>query len=127
MKRKDEKMERKHEELGNRDYITFEWKTENLGVAEFSICPVFKRGRLVEVWIDPCQQENKTLYRLQCNADCFEIGNYSTIEKPPAWIYQYCTVHKTVNMRVYVPKKSTHLTVWLGSTVELMFSEGALS
>ena len=47
--------------LDDGDKVKFIPSTRNLGTAEFTCCPVFKRGKLKEFYIYPQQQENVEL------------------------------------------------------------------
>lgn len=114
-------MKQKILELHHNDKVQFTWKTRNLGVAEFSICTVFNKGVISDVWIDPLQQEGALpLYHIKTIANQLQILQYGK-DKIAPWIYQYCHGHKTMNMRVYVPDNSRYFQVWKGSTLEIVF------
>jgi hypothetical protein len=104
------------------DTISYLWKHEKWGRAEFSICPIFRRNKLVDLWIDPIQQENKNLYHLQLASRNFQLKLDRTIVSIAPWLYHYCADHKCTSFRVYVPDNTNKLSFYVGTTVELIFS-----
>ena len=115
-------------ELKDRECVPFVWMTPLYGRAEFSFCPVWKDGRLEEVWITPLQQaDHKLTYVIRCSgADSFQVGSWSHkgLEQPWHWIYCWCQEHGCMAFRIYVPPESGYLQVHAGSTVAVMFEKG---
>jgi len=107
--------------------IPYEWKSKNLGVAEFTICPVFKRGYIRELYIDPLQQEQyKGVYfNMDLRGINFNKVWYSSPmdKQPKIWHSSWCKEHKCYSLRLYVPDDSSKLIVeaHFGDTIEISF------
>jgi len=105
-------------------YIPF---TENLGRAEFTFCPVFKRGRLVEFYIDPLQQEITEAYKISFPTAASKIIHIyidSYVEDTHRhWMSGWCEEHKTMFLRYYVPRDSNllEITPAFGDTLRISF------
>ncbi len=102
--------ELKRIELKGGEYLPFIAMTKNRGCAEFQICSKYKRGKLVEVFIYPRQQENiDHYYHWEGEATYMTIGGYEGLGDPKVWFLQYCKEHKCQSMRIYVPNDSKYL------------------
>lgn len=90
------------------DFMPFVGMTERLGRAEFSICPQWKRGKLVKISIYPLQQDDMSYY-YEWEGDgkgYFIIQSYNNLDEPKVWMHSYCKGHKCQSMRVYVPNQA---------------------
>jgi hypothetical protein len=100
-------------------FIPFDWidKTpsgSNLGRAEFSVCLKFKRGKVVEYFVFPEQQQNQKYYwHWEGNYSNFSIHSYDDLEDANVWLFYYCKTHKGQEFRLYAPKGSKYL--WLSN------------
>lgn len=93
------------------DLLPFVWMTERFGRAEFSICPQWKRGKLVKLSIYPLQQEDTSCY-YEWEGDgkrYFTIQSYFNKSEPHAWMHSYCKEHKCHSMTIYVPDNTKFL------------------
>jgi len=79
----------------------------NLGLAEFEVCPKFFRGKLKEFWVYPLQQRDATEffhYVGFCSPwSGFGISSYEQLNHANVWKQLWCSEHKTVLSRLYVP------------------------
>lgn len=107
------------------DFIPFEWKTERWGRAEFSICPIYKRRKLVKLFIYPHQQENKEDYYIwEGTSDSyFTIQGYEGLNDPKIWLIGWCKEHKCQNIRLYVPSNSKFIWFHVLSTITIGFTK----
>ena len=87
------------------DVMPFVGMTQNLGRAEFQICPQYKRGKLVKLSIYPLQQEDRGYYyEWEGNGKKhFTILGYQNLQNPDVWMHSFCKEHKSPTMRLYVP------------------------
>jgi hypothetical protein len=110
-------MELERKELDTLDYKhnPFEWKTRSHGWAGFTICPIWKRGRIREVFIYPTQQPNaKYYYYIKynegwCGLD-FEglfIESEKKINNANITRTYFCKEHKCMAIKMLVPKQSS--------------------
>ena len=84
----------------------FQLLHKDYGRAEFVICPVFKNGKLVELFCEPQQQETDFYYHIKdINYETFSVQSweYKGYDVPKIWIHGWCDTHKTQFMRVYPP------------------------
>ena len=93
------------------DFLEFVWATQNLGRAEFTICPIWKRGKLVALYIYPRQQKDICYYYYwEGNGKAFyTISSYGGLQDPKVWQMFYCKEHKTQSFHLYVPVESKYL------------------
>jgi hypothetical protein len=68
--------------------------TQRLGRAEFTVCPQFKRGKLVRLSIYPRQQEDRSYYLLwEANGNGkkhYTIQGYEGLDEPYLWTHNWC-------------------------------------
>ena len=107
--------------------ISYAWRTDSLGKAEFHICPIWKRGKLVEVCIYPAQQEYMHEYwvlrGLHCETLQVMSWSHKGVEEPRIWLFGWCKDHKCMTMSVYVPPFTTHIEISIGSTLDIIFDK----
>lgn len=112
-------------EVKDGSVIPYVWKTERLGRAEFQFCPIWKYGKLRELFIYPKQQENKSnywhLHGLKCIDFQLKSWTHKGIENPWAWLYFWCEEHKCMGMNVYVPLDTSKLLVSVSSGLTIIF------
>ena len=102
------------------EYIT---RTQKYGEAEFILCPVFRRGKIKELYIFPLQQPDaKHFYKLVPG------GKYQSIyfsahytDDPRVWVTYWCKEHKCYSLEFYVPSEGDSFTVEsnFGDTITL--------
>lgn len=98
--------------LTGQDSISFEWRSDNYGRAEFAVCPIFKYGKMVEVHIYPKQQPNaKHYYVWKGNAEGLYFQGYEGLENPKIWITSWCKEHKCHSFTMYVPTDSKFMWI----------------
>lgn len=97
--------------LNDGDCLPFVGMTQNLGRAEFSVCPIFKRGKLVSMFIYPLQQEDRSYYYKWEGhpKKQYTVQSYQSLDNPNIWMHQYCKEHKTPSFRMYVPTGANFL------------------
>ncbi len=103
---------------------------ENLGRAEFEFCPIWKRGRMVELLVFPAQQRTDVLcYRLALTGRVrtFSFTHRSASprrEEARPWMMTWCQEHKTVSYRVYVPAYTNELRFepHFGTSIDVVFA-----
>jgi len=118
------------------DYSIFNYKiqpfvsnTKEYGNAEFIMCPVWRRGKIREVYMYPKQQPNAEHYYYLVNEDGWEGVNFGSllyelvgevgdgkggvltlgknvIHSPNVWNTFWCKEHKCQAFEFYVPKNS---------------------
>jgi hypothetical protein len=90
--------------LHDGNFMPFVGMTKSLGRAEFQVCPQYKRGKLVRLYIYPLQQEDRSYYLWEGNGKRhFTIQSYEGLDEPKIWMHSYCKEHKCHSMRMYVP------------------------
>jgi len=97
--------------LKNGDVISFIPSTREYGIAEFSACPMFRRGKLKEIIIWPLQQPKaKYYYKYIFNNPPQDFSFISVVSKgisePKIWLHFWCKQHKCHSFRMYVPPES---------------------
>lgn len=106
------------------DFLEFLWSTEKWGRAEFVVCPQFKRGKLVKMFIYPSQQGISDKYYVwEGTADYFTVQSYQQLDDPKPWLFRWCKEHKTQSFRVYVPPESKYIWFSVLSTVTIGFTK----
>jgi len=104
-------------ELKLGEFVSFDWRDKtpggsNLGRAEFEICQIYKRGKLKEVFIYPRQQRTDKYYHATMNGDnSFHIASYEELENANVWLTYPCKEHKTITIRLYVPRESRFFSI----------------
>lgn len=83
-------------------------ETSNLGRAEFTICTVFKRGFIRELYIYHLQQEDiKQYHVLRPEGKFYQLGfsafRNGAMLSPNIWVTMWCKEHKCHSLRFYVP------------------------
>lgn len=106
-------------EIFEYEKIDFEWLTKDLGHAEFVLCPVYNRKKVIsKLYIYPKQQKdqkyffvikNKNSDNSGLNLGCLLINN--ELQHTNVWTTYYCKEHKTMALQLYVPKFSKQLHV----------------
>lgn len=109
------------QELKDGDKIPFVATDSRYGRAEFVICPIWKRNRLVKVFITTAQQENARQFVVDCNSDSLSIRSWGGVKDPRMWLNGKCKEHKTYYLKVYVPEDANYLQVGIYSTFSLDF------
>lgn len=112
-----------------RDTIHYEPYTEEYGMAEFEICPIWRRKAfwkkkvLVKVLIYPRQQPNaKCFYEIipsnhywnGISFGCYfniEDKVRNQIENPNIWTSYWCKKHKCHSFRFYPPRSATKIQI----------------
>lgn len=110
-------------ELKDGDVISFEEMHPNYGRAEFSICLVYKYGKLRETYLNRVQQGQFEEFRISTPYGAMDFsatGNYPN--DPRLWIFGYCKEHKASFTRFYAPDGTSQLTVYTGRGVRLLFT-----
>jgi len=113
--------------LKDGDEVHFRWRTKNLGKAEFGFCPIFKRGKLKEIYIYPLQQEDcLTHYKIELGYQTdLSIESTSDLltrgQEPFIWAHFWCKEHKCTSFRLYVPSESKKFIVSILSSVSILF------
>jgi len=108
------------------DEIKYVPRTHDYGRAEFTICPVFKRGIIRELYIYPRQQPDaKHFYKL------VPMGKYRIIDFTyyggdfndccRIWQTWWCKEHKCFSLEFYVPNEGDSFKVncHFGDTISL--------
>lgn len=109
--------------LRHGDRVAFTPFTENYGTAEFLFCAIWKRGRLVVLYIHPLQQPDTAqhYYRVNANSYGLSVPSWSRYEPSPDLVGMWCKEHKCMCFRVYVPRESHSFTVSTLSTLSVNF------
>lgn len=118
-----EKPAKAFRELKDGDVISFEEMHLNYGRAEFSICLVYKYGKLRETYLNRVQQGQFEEFKISTSYGAMDFsatGNYPN--DPRFWIFGYCREHKSPFTRLYVPSGTSRFTVSTGSGVRLLFT-----
>ncbi len=112
-------------ELKNGSVVTFKPITEKYGRAEFFICPIWKRGKIKELFIYPVQQPDaKNYFVIKSGfSDSLCINSEAYKEEPRIWITGWCKEHKTTFLRFYVPKDCDFFTVRSLSSLDIRFGK----
>lgn len=106
------------------DRVNFTGFTEQYGRAEFAFCAIWKRGRIVTLYIYPMQQAYaKHWYRVESRADGLAVHSWTHkgMENPWIWRHVWCKDHKCMCFHAYVPSDATHFTVQTMSTLRVNF------
>lgn len=124
-------LERKEHILKDGEKVYFKWRDptpggSNLGRAEFSICPVYVRGKLKEMYIDPIQQRNSdTIYKAVFDYPPldFTIQSFG-LDDPKIWLHYWCKRHKCAGFRLYVPDNAEYFQVDFFGDFSINFCKG---
>ncbi len=107
----------------------FVWKHPGYGVAEFSVCPVYKYGKLVEFNMFSEQQEERIHYRYKFDYKPLDWSisswTHKGMEAPRIWINFWCKEHKSSSFRFYVPRDSTCFSIQALSNFAVNFDNQA--
>jgi hypothetical protein len=106
--------------------VHFKNSTKEYGQAEFGVCPVIKRGKLVDIFIFPLQQKDiENYYRIPVNykPDSWSISSWTHkgIGDVRIWLFYWCKEHKCQGFRLYVPLESNCFEVSLLTTLSITF------
>lgn len=90
------------------DFIPFEYMHKSYGRAEFTLCPQYKRGKLVKLFIYPLQQEDRSKFWVwEGNGKRhFTVQSYDKLDEPKLWMHSFCKEHKCQSIRLYVPNNA---------------------
>jgi hypothetical protein len=119
----------KLKELTDGGVVEFVSSTYNDGRAEFTFCPVWKRGKITELFIYPRQQKRKDpaeCWHIQCGFSAsLTIGSWTHrgIDEPRVWMHFWCKEHKTQSCHVYVPANADCFEVRMGSSLGIYFTK----
>jgi len=112
-------------EWNKETYIFYKWKDKDYGRTEFTICPIWKRGRLCKLYIYPQQQRDIDYFYSVEVSNCESINpiawTHRGMENPWVWMYLWCKDHKCMSLRLYVPPNSSKLTIRQLSGCQLVF------
>lgn len=94
--------------------ISFDWFTPEYGRAEFVICPILKKDRIVKIYLSPLQQPNAKHYFTPVSPhdgwSGIDFGDLltseNTVEYVHVWQTSFCKQHNSHSFRFYVPKGS---------------------
>lgn len=122
---KDKKRERKIIELEpNKPYV-FQAIHPNYGRAEFIICPVYKYGKLKEIFMYPVQQDVDYYYHYNLPYTPLDFGikawTHKGVDNPWIWLHFWCKEHKCQSMRLYVPAQAKSFSIIDLSNLSIMF------
>lgn len=108
------------------DRINYQPRHKDYGRAEFTLCPVFKRGIIRILYIFPKQQESNTCYKLVLPTPSrFRCLWFSTFpdRSPYIWHTGWCKEHKCYSLEFYVPVGCDYFDIGanFGDTITLSF------
>lgn len=117
--------------LEDGEKVYFKWRDStpggsSLGRAEFSICPVYRYGKLKEMYIFPNQQRDvDTYYKAVFNYAPldFSIQSWVGLDTPKIWLHYWCKLHKCAGFRLYVPTDSKYFDVHFLSGFSINFGK----
>src|ERR1700730_7741227 len=98
-------------ELNGEQEFEFNYMHKDYGRAEFEICAIFKRRKIVELFIYPRQQDVNYYYHYKPeNPYSISISytGYQGLDQPKIWYQYWCKEHKTICTRLYVPNDSKY-------------------
>jgi hypothetical protein len=108
--------------------IPFTCRDDKYGRAEFIVCPVFKRGIMRELYIDPKQQpqyfeEWFKVDLVDIRIKTLSLSGYLLGRDPRVWHSFWCKTHKCFSLELYVANDTSSLTVvtHFGDNVTLEF------
>jgi hypothetical protein len=102
--------------ISSNEFIPFEAMSARYGRAEFVVCPVFKRGKLVVCSIYPRQQpEVKDHWVWEGKADGLSFTGYQGLDNPKIWRTFWCKEHRCNSIELYVPNEAKFL--WINLSV----------
>jgi len=97
--------------------VKFNWRDptpggKNLGRAEFKICQIYKRGKLIEYFVYPFQQQmQEYFWHWVGESEDFTINSFEGLGNSWMWLSHWCKTHKTVAMNLYVPNNAVYLNL----------------
>lgn len=109
---------------GEGSSIEYKWLDTDYGRAEFALCPIWKYGKLVKLYIYHKQQKDiKHFYSVDLNCDSLNLISWTHKNKelPWAWMYVWCKEHKCMSIQVYVPPNTSKLTISALSGLGIIF------
>lgn len=111
-------------EIKENEQIPFTWITHDYGRAEFVCCPIWKRGKITDLYISPKQQPDKRaiLYHFKCGySSSLNLTSTVGLDNPEVWNVMWCQTHKTQALEVYVPKNSKNFSIRAVSSLYVWF------
>ena len=96
----------------NKEFIEFQWRTEDLGRAEFRVCVKMSEPGILEYWISPVQQHVEYYlkhFKFISEYPDFSVIGYEGLDNPLIWLFGWCKEHQTNFFSVYVPPMSKYL------------------
>lgn len=115
-------------EITINDVIKYQLLHPSYGRAEFEVCPVFKHGKMTELFIYRRQQDTSDIYRLvipqAMKIDRFHIESLNN-EQPHTWMEMWCKLHKTITHKVYAPNGTSQISFGFhcGDTITIRFED----
>jgi hypothetical protein len=103
--------------------IRFQPLHKDYGRAEFVVCPIWKRGRIVKVYITTVQQEPGRQFVVDTYSDTMSIQSWVGTGPPKIWLQGRCKEHKTYFTRFYVPADAAYMQVRCLSNFSLNFGK----
>ncbi len=106
--------------------ISFKDSTYNYGRAEFVLCPVARRGKIIDLYITTQQQEPSASWHLSLRGENYTsiwYSSYGKLEDAKIWMQVWCKEHKALSVKLYVPSGSSRLEITsiFGDTIHLSF------
>lgn len=101
------------------DTISYNWKHEHYGRAEFTFCPVFNVdengvGVLKELYIQARQQEREVIgwkFTPEIPVEELQFSSWThKTEHPFCWMHRWCKHHKTLMHMIYVPPNTNQIS-----------------
>lgn len=103
----------KQQQIKEGDKIPFVAYMSKYGVAEFTICIQYKRGKVVRVIMTPSHQAPPCpRFVLETKADIFSFGSRQGLPKMQVWLVSWCGEHKCQRLWLSAPKKATSFLVY---------------
>ena len=118
--------------LKDSEKVYFDWhdskapsEGQSYGRAEFALCPIWKRGKIKELFIYHKQQRDiEFYYKIESGyADLLMIDSWVGLESPKTWAHIWCKEHKTQTILVYVPNNSNYFQITIGSGISINFGK----
>jgi hypothetical protein len=121
-----------YKEITFEDKISYTQMTHDYGRAEFEICPVFKYGRITDLFIvraqQPAEKEQGYHMNLLKELPSYRINELMIeaqfgLDKPDVWRNWWCKIHRAVCFETYVPNGSTFIKfdAFLGNSFRIQF------
>ena len=121
-------MKLKRKILKDGDKIPFTALSKKYGRAEFQICPVYKRGKLKELYLYPRQQGDATHYFVYIFKNAPRTWSVTSwthmgVSEPYVWLNFWCEEHKAPSSNLYVPREAEWFQVRALSDFSIYFGK----